>query len=341
MTVVRFYEDIEDSLLKFAVIITKYQGHWVFCKHKMRETLEVPGGHREPGETIEETARRELYEETGAIRYIIEPIGIYSMTSPDDFEGAETFGKLFYARVDEFEPELHSEIEKIVIMDELPTNWRYPDVYPLLLEFGEKRMQETKIWGCRVIEKALEYANFEWTPTEANVLHGVDEAGRFVDTPDVTWKGEELDCGWWQVGQVNIGIPYGWGNASTLEEFAAGLKEGKYAGNVPEDKSRYGSHNTVGVDCSGLLTRCWDLPKKIATRDIPLYAEVIELKEIRQGDVFAKVGSHVMFFKEFADEAKEDVVIIDATRSTGKVSQRVLKVEELLTNGYLVYRKKN
>ena len=65
MTVVKFYDDIEDALLKFAVIITKYQGHWVFCKHKERETLEVPGGHREPGEDIEETARRELYEETG------------------------------------------------------------------------------------------------------------------------------------------------------------------------------------------------------------------------------------------------------------------------------------
>ena len=139
MTVVKFYEDIEDSLLKFAVIITKYQGHWVFCKHKERDTLEVPGGHRELGETIEETARRELYEETGALKYTMEPIGIYSMTSPDDFGGAETFGKLFYARVEELEPELHSEMEKIVMMDELPTNWRYPEVYPLLLEFGEMR----------------------------------------------------------------------------------------------------------------------------------------------------------------------------------------------------------
>lgn len=142
MTVVKFYEEIDDSLLKFAVIIAKYQGKWVFCKHKERDTLEVPGGHREPGETIEETARRELYEEAGAIRYTIEPIGIYSMTSPHDIKGVETFGKLFYARVEELEPELHSEMEKVVIMDELPTNWRYPEVYPLLLEFGEKRMKD-------------------------------------------------------------------------------------------------------------------------------------------------------------------------------------------------------
>ncbi len=195
-------------------------------------------------------------------------------------------------------------------------------------------------WGKTVIEKALAYANYEWNATEENVMHGIDESGRFVDTPDVTWKGETLDCGWWNVGEINVGIPYGWGNASTLEEFAAGIKEGKYAGNVPEDKSRYGSYHTVGVDCSGLLTICWELPKKIATRDIPQYAAVIEnIEEIQQGDVFAKVGSHVMFFKEFADSEKEEVIIIDATRSTGKVSQRKVNVAELFSSGYEIYRK--
>lgn len=196
-------------------------------------------------------------------------------------------------------------------------------------------------WGRKVIEKALEYANYEWYGTEKNVLHGTDECGRFVDTPDVTWTGEVLHCGWWKVGEKNIGIPYGWGNASSLEEFEKGISEGKFAGNVPEDKKRYGSYHTVGVDCSGLLTRCWDLPKKIATRDIPEYANVVEnIGDIRQGDVFAKVGSHVMFFKEFVDSAKTEVLIIDATRSTGKVSQRKESVAELFSNGYLIFRKK-
>lgn len=141
MTVVKFYDDMEDSLLKFAVIITKYQGKWVFCKHKDRDTLEVPGGHREPGESIEETAKRELYEETGALRYTIDPLGIYSVTSPDSFDEEETFGKLFYAQVEEFEEELHSEMEKIVIMDELPENWTYPEIQPELLEFWSRRCQ--------------------------------------------------------------------------------------------------------------------------------------------------------------------------------------------------------
>ena len=195
-------------------------------------------------------------------------------------------------------------------------------------------------WGSKVVEKALEYANFEWKASEQNVLHGIDDTGRFVDTPDVTWKGQILDCGWWKVNEINVGIPYGWGNASTINEFEVGIKEGKYAGNVPEDKNRYASNRTVGVDCSGLLTICWNLPKKIATKDIPKYAFVIEnIDEIQQGDVLAIIGSHVMFFKEFVDDDKTEVIIIDSTRSTGKVSQRKVNIAELLSKGYVIYRK--
>lgn len=196
------------------------------------------------------------------------------------------------------------------------------------------------IFGRTVIEKALLYVNHEWYPTEKNVLHGVDSNGRFVDTPDITWFGEVLDCGWWKINQRNVGVPYGWGNASTLEEFDKGIKEGKFAGNVPEDKSRYGSYCSVGVDCSGLLTVCWDLPKKIATRDIPNIAEIIEIEEIKQGDVFAIPGSHVMFFEKFIDVEKTMVRIIDSSRSTGKVSQRDFRVEDLFSQRYKIYSRR-
>ena len=47
MLEVKFYDAIDDALLKFAVIISKSNGRWVFCKHKERDTYEIPGGHRE------------------------------------------------------------------------------------------------------------------------------------------------------------------------------------------------------------------------------------------------------------------------------------------------------
>lgn len=79
MVEVKFYDSIDDSLLKFAVIITKTNGKLVFCKHRERDTYEVLGGHRENGETILETAKRELREETGAVDFDIKPICVYSV----------------------------------------------------------------------------------------------------------------------------------------------------------------------------------------------------------------------------------------------------------------------
>ena len=57
MLEVNFYDTVDDDLLKFAVIISQSNGKWVMCKHKERDTYEVPGGHREEGEDILETAK--------------------------------------------------------------------------------------------------------------------------------------------------------------------------------------------------------------------------------------------------------------------------------------------
>lgn len=57
---VKFYDNVDDSFLKFAVIISKYDNKWVFCKHRECDTYEIPGGHREENEDILDTAKREL-----------------------------------------------------------------------------------------------------------------------------------------------------------------------------------------------------------------------------------------------------------------------------------------
>lgn len=139
MTEVKFYDSVSDELLKFAVIISKTNGKWVFCKHKERNTYEVPGGHREKNEDIVDTARRELYEETGALRFDLKPICVYSVTTEDNFDGQETFGLLCYANIYEFEEKLHSEIEKIIITEKLVENWTYPLIQPELIKEAKRR----------------------------------------------------------------------------------------------------------------------------------------------------------------------------------------------------------
>lgn len=133
---VKFYESVDDDLLKFAVIISKYQGKWVFCKHRERNTYEIPGGHREKDESILETAKRELYEETGAVEFEIQPVCIYSVTGKTNVNksGKESFGALYFADIKQFEPELHSEIERIEFFDDQPTDLTYPAIQPLLFQ---------------------------------------------------------------------------------------------------------------------------------------------------------------------------------------------------------------
>ncbi len=55
------------------------------------------------------------------------------------FDGKETFGLFYYAEIREFEKELHSEIEKIIITDKLPENWTYPLTQRFLLNELAKR----------------------------------------------------------------------------------------------------------------------------------------------------------------------------------------------------------
>ena len=133
---VKFYDKVADELLKFAVIISKHDGKWAFCKHKERDTYEVPGGHREDGESILNTAKRELNEETGALDFSLDPVCVYSVTGKNRVNetGEETYGMLYFADIFSFDSTLNSEMESVKLFDELPTEWTYPLIQPLLIE---------------------------------------------------------------------------------------------------------------------------------------------------------------------------------------------------------------
>lgn len=127
---------IPDKLLKFAVIAARYDGKWIFCRHKQHTTWEIPGGHREyfdnvVGENILDTAKRELYEETGAVDFEIKPVCVYGVTS----EGQTTYGLLCFAEIKalgELPPEM--EIGEIKLFDTLPDKLTYPEIQPELFE---------------------------------------------------------------------------------------------------------------------------------------------------------------------------------------------------------------
>ena len=130
---------VDDCQFKFAVICAKYREKWIFCKHKNRKTWEIPGGHREAGEAIDETARRELIEETGAKEFDIIPLTAYCVEKDRE----KTYGMLFFAKVTELaDIPFESEINEISLFDTIPDELTYPKIQPYLHEFATENTKQ-------------------------------------------------------------------------------------------------------------------------------------------------------------------------------------------------------
>jgi len=110
--------------ITYVAIQSKYEGKWVLSYHRWRQRCECPGGHVEPGETPLAAAKRELYEETGAVDFDIIPVWDF-----DNYGSDGTFinnGRVYFAEISSFGnlPE-GSEMERIGIFDELPQEVTY------------------------------------------------------------------------------------------------------------------------------------------------------------------------------------------------------------------------
>ncbi|MGG2082538.1 NUDIX hydrolase [Lysinibacillus pakistanensis] len=129
---IQFYDigSVNEKDLKFAVISAMYKGKWLYVKHRERKSWEIPGGHREPGEQIIETAKRELFEETGCKIVDLIPIYDYSM----DDSVSKVFGRLYFAKVKEIGQLPISEIDEVKLFDNLPNNLTYLEIQPKLFE---------------------------------------------------------------------------------------------------------------------------------------------------------------------------------------------------------------
>jgi 8-oxo-dGTP diphosphatase len=131
MVNVKFYDPdfLPGDKLIYSVITARYLGKWVFVKHIKRNTFEIPGGHIEENETPLQAAKRELIEETGAIRFKLSCISTYSVSQNDETR----FGKLYFAEIFKIGPVPDtSEIEEITFLDSLPVPVTYPEIQPLL-----------------------------------------------------------------------------------------------------------------------------------------------------------------------------------------------------------------
>jgi len=115
---------LEDAALTYVVMGARYRGQWIFVRHRERITWELPAGHIEPGESPDQAAVRELYEETGAVRSNLKILSDYSVTVKEKVE----YGRFYNAEVLELEPLPDHEIAEIKMVTELPSRLTYPEV---------------------------------------------------------------------------------------------------------------------------------------------------------------------------------------------------------------------
>lgn len=125
-------DEIDHDRIRFAVIIAKYNGQFIIVYNNKRIGWELPGGNKEAGETILKAAGRELFEETGAIKFDLTPFGIY--------EWKDVFGMVFFAEVFEMVDMPKFEIEEINYVDRLPEGMNFGDMFYVF----EKKWNEVK-----------------------------------------------------------------------------------------------------------------------------------------------------------------------------------------------------
>jgi len=118
---------------KYVVILSEYENKILLSRHKRRTTWETQGGHIEFGEQPIEAAKRELYEESGAIDYDLEPLCDYWAGE----EGTDNWanGMVFHAVIRKLADIPESEMAETKQFDDLPQNLTYPQITPVLFQY--------------------------------------------------------------------------------------------------------------------------------------------------------------------------------------------------------------
>jgi len=241
--------------------------------------------------------RREVYtlSNNGEVLSILELPNIKYLTTLKDLQIDES-GHLFHLVSDK-------EGIKIIKWSDLITKTQntiyYPSNFNYEIHFnnyvsideaelsllGKTENLEELAGRSEALKIAETYALHQYSCTSNNLAPSNTTApdGDIVRTPN------------WLVVGMNARIPYKWGGFNTITQFDAALQSGRYAGDI--NTSGVSSY-AVGVDCSGYVSRCWQMSYHASTAYMPnITTQYADWDDLKPGDAIHKVG-HVRLFVE-------------------------------------------
>ena len=108
-----------------------------------------------------------------------------------------------------------------------------------------------------------------------------------------------------------------------------------FAGDVYTDKNSICSRS-CGLDCSGFVSRCWNLPRKHATYTFANIVAPIRFDELQPGDIINIPHYHVILFKEFVNEEQTLIRTIECGGPAPNVNEHVYRVTMISDDGFSV-----
>lgn len=133
--------EINNDLIKFVILIAEFNDQLIIIRNKKRGGWEIPGGNREPGESLLFTASRELYEETGATQFELEAFGITMLNG--------NHGMVFFAGIESMSDLPNYEIDEIKFVDQLPEGLNFGEMFYTVLnkwnKYSRKNTQQHSI----------------------------------------------------------------------------------------------------------------------------------------------------------------------------------------------------
>ncbi len=126
------FHDLNNERNKFnyVVIVTQYKEKWVWVRQHNKLSWEIPGGHVDGDETPEMAAKRELWEETGALKYTLTAICDFSINN----NGKQSYNRLFYCEIEQLGDLPESEIEEISFLSTTPKLLTHGKIQPILID---------------------------------------------------------------------------------------------------------------------------------------------------------------------------------------------------------------